>query len=509
MIDTAKVYLAGAGPGDENLITIKLFKILKEIDTVLYDNLANSKLLDICKKNCEKIYVGKSAGSHTMPQDQITQLIIDYAKKGKTVLRLKGGDPLIFGRGSEEALELSKNNIPFEFIPGITSGLAAATYSGIPITHRNMVTQTVLITGHENPDKTVNQVDWQHLAKMKNTNLIIYMGVSSITKISEKLIKYGKPKSTKIAIIQNATLPQQRSFITTLKELPDFITEKNITPPTIFIIGPTIELRNQLNWFEHLPLFGKKIVATRALDQSESLYYLLKENGAEVLPCKVIRTEIIKIDLKLYDFFNSNNYDWIFFTSENGVRYFFKNLEMQNLDSRILANSKIAVIGTSTAKKLKEFGIIADFIPSKFTSQSLIEEFPLHHDIKDKTILRIKGDFKNDLLVDGLKELGANVVSLDVYKTLEDKPDSYTLNLIENFQADAFLFTSTSTVSNFFNLFEKETAKKILNHSKVFSIGPTTAEFLYDLKIENVIVSDVHTIEGLVQTLVNYFQKQI
>lgn len=507
MTKNGKVYLAGAGPGDINLITVKLDKILSQVDVVLYDNLANNELLNKCKDDCEKIYVGKSAGNHTIPQEEISQLLITFAKKGKNVLRLKGGDPLIFGRGSEEALELTKYGIDFEFIPGITAGLAAATYSGIPITHRNLVTQTVLITGHEAPDKTYNQVDWAHLAKMKNTNLIIYMGVSSITKISQKLIDFGKPKSTKIAIIQNATLTNQRSFITTLKELPEFIIENNIKPPTIFIIGPTIHFKNELNWFENLPLFSKKIVTTRATDQAQSLFNLLKDNGAEVLSCSVIKTELTKVDFKLYDFFNSYKYEWIIFTSENGVRYFFKNLELQGLDSRILADSKLAAIGSSTEKKLKEFGIIADFVPSKFTSHSLMEEFPLKYEIKNKSILRIKGNFQNDLVFDKLQDLKANVIPLEVYKTSKDQPDEKTLELIKNNKIDAFLFTSTSTVMNFLNLFGENTAKNILNHSNVFSIGPTTAEFLKEMKIENVIVSEIHTIEGLVQTLINYFHK--
>jgi uroporphyrinogen III methyltransferase/synthase len=502
-----KVYLAGAGPGDKSLVTLKVYELIKKCDVILFDKLANPELLKDVKETCELIFVGKSASNHILVQHEINQLLIDKAKSGKNVLRLKGGDPLMFGRGSEEALALREEDIEFEFVPGITAGIAATSYAGIPLTHRNLVTQTVFITAHESPEKTSNQVDWKRLAKMKNTNLVIYMGVSEMPKVADILLNNGMEKDAQVGIIRNATYPDQKTYTCTLSKLADTIHKQSISPPAIFIIGPTVGLRKELMWFEKRALYGKRIVATRAEDQAQSLYNLLDELGAKVIPFKVIKTEIKLIKNKIYDLMSTKSYDWIFFSSENGVRYFFKNLELQGLDARIFSETKVAVIGSSTAEHLRKYGIIADFVPSKFTSKALLEELPKKFNLNGKKVLRVKGDFNNDVLLEGLLNLGALTDTMEVYKILADSPDEDVLNDLKDNGADACMFTSMSTVNYFFDILGKDSAKKILNKSAVLSIGPVTSTALEDKKINNIIEAEVNTVQGLIDKLLAFFNK--
>jgi len=500
MNNTGKVIIAGAGPGDVGLITIKALEYIRICDVILYDKLANPELLNECKESCEKIFVGKEAGLHHVTQDNTIAYLIEKAKSGKLVLRLKGGDPLIFGRGSEEAMALKENHIEFEIIPGVTAGMAAATYAGIPLTHRSLVTQTVFVTAHESPDKPDSQVDWQKLAQMKNTVLVIYMGASMLPKIADTLIGFGMDGNTLLALIENGTLNYQRTFISSLANVKDDIIKYSIKPPVITLIGPTIGLREKLKWFENKPLFGKRIVATRAEDQANSLYSKLGNEGAVTIPFKVIKTKLSDNIPDLNKLF-SRKFDWLIFSSENGVRYFFKAMEFQGLDSRLLKNTKVAVIGSGTAQKLKSYFINPDFVPQTFTSKAFVKEFPKFTNIEGKSILRVKGDFDNDILVKGLLETGADVTSLVVYNLLTDKPNDDVISELKDKGADGILFTSSSTVNNFFDIFGQSDAKKILNDSKVFAIGPVTEESLKKKGINDIFVAETHTIEGLLDKL--------
>ncbi len=496
-----KVYLAGAGPGDLGLITINAVQALQTSDVILYDKLANPELLSFCRKDAELIYVGKQAGKHHLSQDKIIDLLIKKAKGGKNIIRLKGGDPLVFGRGSEEALALRNQGIEFEFIPGITAGAAASAYAGIPMTHRNLVTQSVFITAHETPSKKDNQVEWEHFAKMKHTNLIIYMGATMIPKIVDTLIQNGMDSNQPAAIIENGTMNNQRTLTAELSKIPQKVVEQNFKAPLIFFIGPSVSLRNDLKWFENKPFFNKRIVSTRAEDQAHTLFQKLYDNGAIVIPFKVIKTGFSNPQVNIKELFNKTNFDWIIFSSENGVRHFFELLKLQNFDARILGKTKIAVIGSGTEKRLNSFNLNADFVPQKYTSDALAKELSEIESLQGKNILRIKGDFKKDLLTIDLRKANANVQTLEVYNLMIDKPNDEIIDdLIEN-GADAFLFTSTSTVKHFFEIIDESKALELLNSSRTIAIGPITASALKEKNVKTIIESETHTIDGIIETL--------
>lgn len=499
-----KVYLVGAGPGDPELITVKGLEILKKADVVLYDRLVNDSFLKFCPNTAELIFVGKEPTRHQIPQEEIINLLIQKAKDFKTIVRLKGGDPYIFGRGSEEALALFESGIDFEIVPGITAGIGASAYSGAPLTHRNMVTQCLFLTAHESPEKNESQIQWELLARLKNTTLVIYMGASTLKWSVEKLIKFGMDPNSPAMIVQNATLPSQKQFKSVLVKLPDLVQTENIKPPIITIIGETAVLSDKLNWLSKKPLFGKRIVCTRAEDQSLSITSLLEQNGAQVINFSVIKTFPTSTAIKLRDLL-SNNYDWIIFSSENGVRYFFQLLFNENLDSRALMKSKIACIGKETATKLKDYGLIADFIPSSFTSSVFVEEFLESVNLKNKKILRVKGNFHKDFIFESISEKGIEIFPFEVYAIERKEPDEKLIENLIHQGADAYLFTSSSTVKNFFDILGETTAQKLLSESSVFAIGPVTRATLNDNKVENIIMSDNFSIEGLVNTLLNHF----
>ncbi len=502
--------MVGAGPGDEGLITVKGLDVLKQADVVLYDKLANQVLISFCRKDAGKIFVGKEAGIHYVSQDETIDVLIKNANEGKTVVRLKGGDPYIFGRGSEEAIALKEAGIEFEVIPGVTAASGASAYAGIPLTHRNMVTQCVFITAHETPDKEDEQVEWEILAKMKNTTLVIYMGVSQIKNVIEKLIGFGMPSGTPAAVIENGTLNSQRSFTTTIKKLESVVWSEKIKPPSIFIIGPTAAFADEIKWFENKPLFGKRVVITRAEDQSSRMNKLLTEKGADVTSFNTISTSIAKPGRDIKKLISEKHYDWLIFTSENGARYFFELMNDEKLDARILGGIKIASIGSGTHSRLKEFNIISDFIPTEFTSESLVKELSKTENLNGKNIIRIKGDFNYDPLTENLKSNGANVDTYEVYKLFRSNPDNYEIENLKKNGADAFLFTSMSTVNNFFSIIGEEDGLSLLNNAQVVAaIGPVTAGALKEHGIEDFEISSVHTIEGMVNTLVNVFSGSI
>ncbi len=499
------VSLVGAGPGDAGLITVKAVERLKTADIVFYDRLANVELLKYCKNEAELFFVGKAAAHHYVKQEDTIKMMIDAAKQGKSVVRLKGGDPLIFGRGSEEAIALRQAGVEFEFIPGVTSGIAAATYAGIPLTHRNLVTKCVFITAHEEPGKATSQNDWSEIAKMENTTIVIYMGVGNAPEIADILVREGMDPDMPVAIIENGTFNSQRTFLTNLQSVAETISSNSVKPPAIFVIGPTVAMKNELDWFEQKPLFGVRVAATRAADQIRSLSDELKELGAEVIPFSVIETVLSVPKRKISEILSEKHYDWLIFTSENGVRYFFELLEMEKSDARALAGIKIAAIGKGTAAKLRQYNLIADFMPQKYTSESLLQEFPERENLANLTVLRVKGDFSNDLLVEGLRKLKANVTTVEVYKIFKGSPSETTIKTLVEEGCDAVTFTSQSTVNNFYEILGQDRADRILKRAVPFVIGPVTAEALREKNIGNMIIAEEHTIDGLVTEIVKHF----
>lgn len=503
-ITKGKVYLTGAGPGDPGLITVNGMQKVQDADVILYDNLASRQLLEFAKPGAELIYVGKEAGNHSLPQEQIIELLIEKARFNKKVVRLKGGDPLIFGRGSEEAIGLKQAGIDFEIIPGVTAGIAAAAYAGIPLTHRALVTQCVFITGHETPEKEESQVDWAKLAQLKNANLVVYMGVSQIGSVAGILLKKGMNPDTDAAVIENATLPNQKTHYCKLSELSDKIYDFNVKPPVIFVIGPTVGLKEDMCWISGKPLFGRRIVITRAKDQAADIFYKLKVLGANPIQFPVIKTEKSRLKKSLKMSLKSK-YDWIIFSSENGVRFLFEIMKDEKIDARIFGGSKIAAIGSGTASMLSNFNVFPDFIPTEYTSEALIDEMNLKKMINGSNILRIKGDFEKDQLTEKVIEFGGRVNTLEVYKVLPDSPPIDAVNDIRNYSAHAYLFMSMSTVNNFFKIVGENAAREMLNKAVVVAIGPVTATALKEKFVNNIIISEVHTIDGMIDELQKVF----
>ncbi len=498
-----KVYLVGAGPGDPGLFTLKGKKVLEEADVIIYDYLANVKLLNFCKENVEKIYVGKKGGAHTLPQEKINKLLVKKAKEGKTVVRLKGGDPFLFGRGGEEAEELQKEGIPFEIIPGITSAIAVPAYAGIPVTHRNFTSTLAIITGHEAEGKEESKINFSALSKIGT--LVFLMGVKNLPYIIENLIKEGKSPETPVAVIQWGTLPKQKTVTGVLKNIVEKVKKTGVTAPAIIIVGEVVRLREKFNWFETKLLFGKKVVVTRTREQASKLVENLEALGAYCYEIPAIKIEPLLNENILEVIKKISNYKWIIFTSENGVKIFFKILWEAGKDWRAFGNTKIAVIGASTKKALEKLGIKPDLAPAKdFTQEGLINEFA-KLDIKNNLILIPRAKEARELLPEKLKEMGAKVEVLPIYETKICEESKKELKKALEEGVDIITFTSSSTVKNFFKLCE-DLDKEKLKDLIFASIGPITSSTLRDFGFEPHIEAKEYTIEGLVNAIAEYFK---
>ena len=491
------VYLIGAGAGDAGLLTIKAREILEKAEVVIYDRLADEKILDYAPL-AKKIYVGKSSGEHTFTQEKINKILVEEGKNKKVVVRLKGGDPFVFGRGGEECLYLNENGLEFEIISGVTSAISVPAYAGIPVTHRGIATSFAVVTGHEDPTKPESTINWKNLSTGADT-LIFLMGIANLAKITEKLIENGRDKDTPAAIIENGTKFSQKVLVTTLENAAEEVLAKKIKPPAIFIVGEVVKLREKINWFEKKVLFGKKIINTRARLQASKLTKKLEELGAEVIEFPTIKITNPTDNYKKMDFAikNLKKYEWIIFTSTNGVEKFFERLNAVNLDSRAI-NSKIAVIGSATADELKNYGIMADLVPKEFFAESLVESFK---NISAKEILIIRAEKARDILPEELKKFGAEVEVVPAYKTISAVENVEELKkLLNEGKIDFITFTSSSTVENFVNAMGAE----ILNKTKTAVIGPITAQTLKKFDIDADIIAEKFTIEGLVDAIKNF-----
>ena len=490
------VYLIGAGPGDAGLLTVKAREFLEVAEVVIYDRLADEKILNYVPATAEKIYVGKSAGRHTLRQEEINKLLVEKAASKNIVVRLKGGDPFVFGRGGEEALTLRENNIDFEIISGVTSAVAVPAYAGIPVTHRGVATSFAVVTGHEDPAKVESSINWEKISTAVDT-LIFLMGIANLPQITAKLIEHGRAKNTPAAVIRNGTKNSQQVLISTLEKISAEVAEKNIHPPAIFIVGEVVNLRENLKWFDTKILFGKKIVVTRTRQQASKLSIQLENLGAEVLEFPTIKIAAPSDNFKNLDAAISNikNFAWIIFTSANGVENFFERLKLFKLDARALSNSKIAVIGSATAEKLSNFGIIADIIPEKFCAESLIDA--LKNSVAGKNILIARAEVAREILPLELENFGANVTIAAAYKTVP--ADAEKINFAE---VDLITFTSSSTVENFV----KAAGIEILQKVKTAAIGTITAQTLKNFGVTADIIAKEFTIAGLVDAIKNFYE---
>ena len=478
------VSLVGAGAGTIDLLTLKAVECLKNADVVIFDRLADEKILQFVPKSAELIYVGKSSSQHTLTQDQINQLLVDKSKN-RYVVRLKGGDPFVFGRGGEEAIFLREHGIEFEIVPGISSSIAVPAYAGIPVTHRGLAKNFAVITGHEMNDEST--IKFENFVGIDT--LIFLMSAANIEVISRRLIDAGKNPKTPAAIIRWGTRENQQTIITTLDQA------KKITPPAIFIVGEVVNLRDKIEWFESRALFGKKIIVTRTRKQASKLSNALENLGATVFEIPTIEIEPVEnstLDQKISEL---ATFDWIIFTSSNGVDAFFNRLKQSGKDARALGGIKIAVIGKSTAETLEKFSLTADLIPEKFVAESLLESFE-KIPIAGKNFLIPRAETARDVLPDGLQKLGANVEVVPTYRT---KIPASTEKIPD---ADLVTFTSSSTVKNFVDMFGIETLSKI----PAASIGPITSETIRSFNVEPVVTAEEFTISGLVDAIEKYFR---
>lgn len=496
------VYLIGAGPGDYRLLSLKARDCLMAADAVVYDRLADHRILQHARKDAEMIYVGKASSDHTMRQEEISQLLVDLAKEGKTVARLKGGDPFVFGRGGEEALLLKENNLPFEIVPGITSAISVPAYAGIPVTHRGVAASFSVITGHEDPTKENSDIHWESLATATDT-LVFLMGVANIPKITAKLMENGRSGDTPVAIIRWGTKPQQQVWTTTLADAPDMAKREGIKPPSIFLVGDVVNLREQLAWFDNTdtkPMFGTKVLVTRSRAQASKLTASLEVLGADVWEVPAIEIQdpsdgFAEIDEAIK---RIREYKWLIFTSVNGVDNFFERMSEARLDGRALANAKVCAIGSATADELEAWGIIADVVPEKFVAEGVIEA--LQGEIaKGDRVLIPRAKEAREVLPDTLREMGAEVDVVTAYETVKAKVDPEPLKqALSAGDIDIVTFTSSSTVKNLLEIIgDAELLKKV----KLAAIGPVTANTLKENGLEPTIVAEEYTIAGLVEAI--------
>lgn len=506
-----KVYLVGAGPGDPGLITLRGKYLLERAEVIVYDYLANKKLLAHASSTAEMIYVGKKGGGlHAFTQEGINELLVDRGRGGKMVVRLKGGDPFIFGRGAEEIEELVAAGIPFEVVPGVTSATAAATYAGIPITHRKFTGSVAFITGHEDPTKKESNIYWDKLATGAGT-IVIFMGIKNLPVITRKLIENGRDPKTPVAVVRWASTPEQRSVEGTLETITDIVQEAGIKPPALVVVGEVVKLRNVIDWYEKRPLFGKKIVVTRTREQASELVALLEEYGADCLEYSTINIEPVE-DYSVLDseLANIDACDWFIFTSLNAVTYFFKHLHAQGKDARSLAGAKVAVVGKATGEELLKYGIRADLVPEKFTGDGLAEAL-VEKGVQGQRIVIPRALVAREVLPDTLQKAGAEVVVAPVYQNVPPKGRKEQLREeLAGKEIDMVTFTSSSTVTNFLTMVDavsESELHELLDEVKIAAIGPITAKTVEENGLRVDVQPETYTIPDMVSAIVDHYRK--
>lgn len=502
---TGKVYLVGAGPGDPGLLTLKGQQCLAQADVVIYDYLANPLLLGHAPESAEKFYVGKVRGNHSLPQEETNALLVTKAAAGLKVVRLKGGDPYIFGRGGEEAAYLQRQGIPFEVVPGVTAGFAAGAYAGIPLTHRDVTTSLALLTGHERPERKLSSLDWEKLATGLGT-LIFYMGMTNLKLISDKLIKHGRAADTPVAVVQWATLPRQKTLIGTLETIAADVVREGIEPPAVIIIGEVVKYREELRWYDNLPLFGKRFLITRPRAQAESFVRLLQQQGAETICIPTIEIappeDLQPLDTAVREI---ASFDSLVLTSVNGVEAFFARLKANQLDLRSLAGLQIVAVGPRTAEALEQRGLRPDLIPARYQAEGLVEEL-LAQGVRGKRFLYPRAEIARSLLVDSLLAAGAEVVPPVAYRTIRPTgKEEMIRHLLSAGELDAICFSSSSTFDNLLAMFGDE-LKELQGRAEFFSIGPVTSERIRKHGFDVALEPEKSTLDDLVATMVAYYQ---
>lgn len=497
-----KVYLVGAGPGDPGLLTIKGRECIAKADVLVYDYLASPALLKYAAADAEKIYVGKKGGDHTLSQDGINDLIAQKALDGHIVTRLKGGDPFIFGRGGEEAEVLISKGIPFEVVPGVTSAIAAPAYAGIPLTHRKFTSNVAFVTGHEDPNKDQSSIDWEALARGIGT-LVFLMGVKNLPHIVERLLASGKPADTPVALVRWGTTLRQATVTGNLGNIVEAVAKAGLKAPAVIVVGGVVSLRQTMQWFENKPLMGQKIVVTRAREQASGLVDRLSELGAQCLEYPTIEV-VAPDDWQPLDAAIDSlaDYDWLVFTSVNGVKYFFERLFAKGLDVRALGHLKTAVIGPVTKARLADFGITADILPKSYRAESVVAAFA-GQALQGKKVLLPRAREARAVLPVELEKMGASVDEITTYVThpVNDGATDLAADLRAG-KVDLITFTSSSTVTNFKALLPAKGWRDLLAGTRIASIGPITTETAEKLGFEVDITADTYTIPGLCTAII-------
>jgi uroporphyrinogen III methyltransferase/synthase len=494
----------GAGPGDPGLITLRGIECIGQADVVVYDYLANEEFLRRARKDARLIYVGKKGGDHTLPQSEINQVLVDEARKGNVVARLKGGDPFIFGRGGEEAEVLREAGVAFEIIPGVTSAIAVPAFAGIPLTHRGYTSTVAFVTGHEDPAKEKSDIDWARLSGIGT--LVFLMGVKNLARIARNLVEGGKRPETPAALIRWGTTPDQETLTGTLADIAAKAREQGFSPPSILVVGEVVSMRPKLGWFETKPLFGRGVVITRPDEQAAEFARLLSAEGARVILFPTVRivppASWENLDGALG---NLGSYHWIIFTSANGVKHFFRRLRETGRDVRDLKGIRICTIGPATAAAVEGMGIRVDIVPGEYISEGVVRAFQ-DVDLGGKRVLLPRAQEARDVIPEGLSKLGASVDAITVYSTVRSESRRSDLqSLLDAGKVDVITFTSPSTVNNFKEIMGGSALPETV---RIACIGPVTAAAAKKQGFTVHICQDAFTIPGMVESLVGHFREK-
>ncbi|UVT14235.1 MAG: uroporphyrinogen-III C-methyltransferase [Nitrospira sp.] len=501
-----KVYLVGAGPGDPGLLTLRGKECLELADVVLYDYLANPALLAHVQDHAERVYVGRRGRGKYPEQESINRLLVERARAGNVVVRLKGGDPFVFGRGGEEAEALASAGVEFEVVPGVTAAVAVPAYAGIPVTHRTLASTLTIVTGHEDPEKPSTALEWPRLATSQGT-LVFLMGMKNLPGIVTNLMAEGRPASTPVAIIRWGTRAVQHTLVGTLADITEKAESAHMEPPTVIVVGEVVRLRTQLNWFEQRPLFGKRVLMTRAKEQAVDLAVRLARYGAEPVEAPTITiahpAEWTAVDRAISEI---GTYDWVIFTSVNGVDRFMTRLLAQGLDSRCLAGRRLCCIGPRTAQELERFGLRADVVPADYQAEGVLEVLK-QEDLSRVRVLIPRAEVARELLPDELRHCGARVDVVSVYRTLVPAQDAegWRQELMDR-RIHIVTFTSSSTVRNFVAMLGGiEPVQPLLRSVAIACIGPITAKTVEEYGLTVSIMPRENTIPALVDAIAHHY----
>ena len=498
------VSLVGAGPGDPGLITAKGLALLQAAEVVVHDRLIAEQLLGHVRPDALVINAGKRRGNHLMSQDEISALLVEHGSAGKRVVRLKGGDPFVFGRGGEEALALAEASVPFEVVPGVTSAIAAAAYAGIPVTQRKVAANFAVVTGSEDPSRPESGVDWGAMAKVDT--LVVLMGVETLPSVVGALTAAGRPPDTPVCVVEWGSTPQQRSVSAELATVVERVKDAGLRPPAVTIVGQVAAMREQLRWFDTSPLFGKRVLVTRTRQQASALSTLLAERGAVPVELPVIAVEPLDsaatLDRALADI---NGYKWLVFTSANGVGLFFERMAARGLDARALGGVRLAVIGPGTARALQEHGIRADYMPESYVAEALAAGLAPMLTAGDRALLpRAEGG--RSVLIEELQKAGASVDEVLLYRAAPGEDVAERAKEVFAEGVDAATFASSSTVRGLVDALGGDTAA--VNGCAVACIGPVTAETARGLGVRVDAVGEEYTIPGMVAALEGWFARK-